>query len=147
MAACTGQKTKYTTLAVVQTYSAAADRNNCYFIDPTVDWRQGLRADSASGATVFDSAVHRKIRLYVELGDDVDNTGHGTHTMGTLVGSPYDISNVKAVDYRSALAALADPSEPSAAQQSATRASNLPLQRMFCGAIRCWHGEREVPEP
>ena len=73
--------------------------------------------DNASGATVFDSTAHRKIRLYVELGDDVDNTGHGTHTMGTLVGSPYDISNVKAVDHRSALAALADPSEPPAAQQ------------------------------
>ncbi len=55
---------------------------------------------------MFDSAAHRKIRLYVELGDDVDNTGHGTHTMGTLAGSPYDISNVEAVDYRSALAPL-----------------------------------------
>ena len=85
-----------------------------------MDWRDGVRADSASGATVFDSAAHRKIRLYVELGDDVDNTGHGTHTMGTLAGSPYDISNVQAVDYRSALAALADPSEPPAAQQPAS---------------------------
>ena len=83
-----------------QTCGAAADRNNCYFSDPTVDWRDGLRVDGASGATVFDSAAHRKIRLYVELGDDVDNTGHGTHTMGTLAGSPYDISNVQAVDYR-----------------------------------------------
>ena len=49
---------------------------------------------------VFDSTMHRKIRLYVELGDDIDNTGHGTHTMGSLLGSPYEISNVKALDYR-----------------------------------------------
>ena len=49
---------------------------------------------------MFDSTLHRKIRLYVELGDDIDNTGHGTHTMGSLLGSPYDISNVKALDYR-----------------------------------------------
>ena len=49
---------------------------------------------------MFDSTMHRKIRLYVELGDDIDNTGHGTHTMGSLLGSPYEISNVKALDYR-----------------------------------------------
>ena len=109
-------------LAVTQTHSDAADRNNCYFSDPGVDWRDGLRADSASGATVFDSAAHRKIRLYVELGDDVDNTGHGTHTMGTLAGSPYDISNLKAVDYRSAPATLADPSESFALGQPESHA-------------------------
>ena len=102
MAAFTDWNKNHMSLAVIQTCGAAADRNNCYFSDPTVDWRDGLKADSTSGATVFDSPVHRKIRLYVELGDDVDNTGHGTHTMGTLVGSPYDISNVEAVDYRSA---------------------------------------------
>ena len=77
-----------------------ADRSNCYFVDPSVDWNGSLRADAASGATVFDSTMHRKIRLYVELGDEIDNTGHGTHTMGSLLGSPYDISNVKALDYR-----------------------------------------------
>ncbi len=80
---------------------AAADRTNCYFNDPNVDWKGALRADGVSGATVFDSIKHRKIRLYVEMGDDIDNTGHGTHTMGSLLGSPYDISNVKALDYRS----------------------------------------------
>jgi hypothetical protein len=78
----------------------AADRTNCYFDDPTVDWKLGLKADALSGAMVFNSTVHRKIRLYVEMGDDIDNTGHGTHTMGTLLGSPYDVSNVNALDYR-----------------------------------------------
>lgn len=83
-----------------QALLGAADRANCYFDDPNVDWKLGLRADALSGATVFDSTVHRKIRLYVEMGDDIDNTGHGTHTMGTLLGSPYDVSNVNALDYR-----------------------------------------------
>lgn len=77
-----------------------ADRMNCYFIDPSVNWNASLRKDAGTGALVFDSTMHRKIRLYVEMGDDIDNTGHGTHTMGSLLGSPYDISNVKALDYR-----------------------------------------------
>ena len=94
---------------------------------------------------MFDSAAHRKIRLYVELGDDVDNTGHGTHTMGTLAGSPYDISNVEAVDYRSALAPLQTHLSP-------LLCGSLHLMLYACSsaagtALRCWHAERGRPRP
>ena len=34
--------------------------------------------------------------------DGVDNNGHGTHVMGTLLGSPFDVSNTYNLDYRSA---------------------------------------------
>ena len=69
-------------------------------MDPNVDWGAGLRTDPNTGVVSFDSERHRKIRLYVQLADDVDNNGHGTHVMGSLLGSPFDISNIKNVDFR-----------------------------------------------
>ena len=32
--------------------------------------------------------------------DGVDNNGHGTHVMGSLLGSPFDVSNTYNLDYR-----------------------------------------------
>jgi hypothetical protein len=77
-----------------------ADRNNCFFNDPNVDWGAGLRTDPQTGGLLFDSQAHRKIRLYVEMADDLDGNGHGTHVMGSLLGSPFDISNLNNLDYR-----------------------------------------------
>ena len=39
-------------------------------------------------------------RLYVELAAGSDANGHGTHTMGTLCGSPPDTAGTNAQDYR-----------------------------------------------
>ena len=38
--------------------------------------------------------------------DGVDNNGHGTHVMGSLLGSPFDVSNTNNLDYRSAVPPL-----------------------------------------
>ena len=40
--------------------------------------------------------------LHATQVDGVDNNGHGTHVMGTLLGSPFDVSNTYNLDYRSA---------------------------------------------
>ncbi len=37
--------------------------------------------------------------------DGIDNNGHGTHVMGSLLGSPFDLSNVTNLDYRSSAVA------------------------------------------
>lgn len=81
-------------------FPAGADRNNCFFSDPNVDWKAGLSTDRASGVVTFSSETHRKIRLYREQADDIDNNGHGTHTVASLLGSPFDISNINNLDYR-----------------------------------------------
>ena len=39
--------------------------------------------------------------LHTLQADGIDNNGHGTHVMGTLLGSPFDISNATNLDYRS----------------------------------------------
>lgn len=80
--------------------SVCADRSNCYFNDPNVDWKTGLMTDPSSGVVTFSSEQHRKIRLYRAQADGIDNNGHGTHTVGSLLGSPFDISDIKHVDYR-----------------------------------------------
>ncbi len=81
-------------------HCARADRNNCFFNDPNVDWKGGLSTDRGSGVVTFSSEVHRKIRLYRQQADDVDNNGHGTHTVASLLGSPFDIISTKNLDYR-----------------------------------------------
>lgn len=84
----------------------AADRHHCFFRDPNVDWNANLVKDPLTGISTFSSEKHRKIRLYVERADDIDNNGHGTHTMGSMVGNPLDTSNVNLSDYRCASSTL-----------------------------------------
>ncbi|BDA48884.1 probable serine protease/ABC transporter B family protein tagD [Coccomyxa sp. Obi] len=76
------------------------DRHHCFFDDPNVDWNFNLVKDPSSGSVTFSSEKHRKIRLYVEMADGIDNSGHGTHTMGTIVGNPLNTSNTDLLDYK-----------------------------------------------
>ncbi|BDA49389.1 probable c5a peptidase at N-terminal half [Coccomyxa sp. Obi] len=85
---------------VIGAGDSGVDRSNCYFNDPNVDWKAGLTTDPSSGVVTFSSEAHRKIRLYRQQADDIDNNGHGTHTVGSLLGSPFDISDIKHLDYR-----------------------------------------------
>ena len=51
------------------------------------------------------ACMHRegvcKLLLCSLQADGIDNNGHGTHVMGTLLGSPIDISNITNLGYRS----------------------------------------------
>jgi len=62
------------------------DAAHCFFADPAVplEFKAG-----ANGGKVFDSTTHRKLRLY-RAGPDgpSDGNGHGTHTMGSVCGTP-----------------------------------------------------------
>lgn len=64
--------------------------------------------DPSSGVITFSSDAHRKIRLYRAQADGIDNNGHGTHTVGSLLGSPFDISDIKHLDYRCELASTSE---------------------------------------
>lgn len=79
-----------------------ADYENCYFSDPTVDWNASLQTDASTNTVSFNSTAHRKIRLYRALGNGIETGGHGTHTMGTLLGSPLNQSDLYHLDYRQA---------------------------------------------
>ena len=97
------------------------DLSHCFFADPDVPielkaagsggnaggWRGffGGGNGAGGGGSVFESEWHRKIRLYRStstaspLGGG--GNGHGTHTMGSLCGSPFDPSaSPKAAAYR-----------------------------------------------
>ena len=66
---------------------SGVDVRSCYFDDPAVPFE--LRPASGwGGPAVFESTTHRKIRLYRALADASDHNGHGTHTMGSMLGSP-----------------------------------------------------------
>ena len=77
-----------------------ADYSNCYFNDPTVNWNASLHTDAESGVVSFNSSAHRKIRLYRSTSNGVSPEGHGTHTMGSLLGSPINTSDVYQMNYR-----------------------------------------------
>ena len=77
-----------------------ADYEHCYFADLSVNWTASLETDPSTGAVSFNSTAHRKIRLYQDLGNGVDSGGHGTHTMGSLLGMPINTSDLGSLDYR-----------------------------------------------
>jgi len=79
-----------------------ADRSNCFFKDPAVRWEDAMTKDPNTGVATFSSEKHRKIRLYRAAADDLDSNGHGTHVMGSLLGSPYDSSDLTSVNFRRA---------------------------------------------
>ena len=54
----------------------------------------------STGVVSFNSTAHRKIRVYQDLGNGVDSGGHGTHTMGSLLGQPLNTSDLGSLDYR-----------------------------------------------
>ena len=98
------------------------DLSHCFFADPDVPvelksvgssggggggWRGffGGGNGAGGGGWVFESEKHRKIRLYRSTSSNSPNggggNGHGTHTMGSLCGSPFDpAANAKATAYR-----------------------------------------------
>ena len=97
------------------------DLSHCFFADPDVPielksvgssgnsggWRGffGGGNGGGGGGSVFESEKHRKIRLYRSTSNASPNggggNGHGTHTMGSLCGSPFDSgANAKATAYR-----------------------------------------------
>ena len=76
-----------------------ADYTNCFFDDPTVDWNSSLVTEAGTSTVSFNSTAHRKIRLYRNLANGIGN-GHGTHTQGTLLGSPLNTSDVYNTNYR-----------------------------------------------
>ena len=98
------------------------DLSHCFFADPAVPielkpagssgnaggWRGffGGGNGAGGGGSVFESEKHRKIRLYRSTSNASPNgggggNGHGTHTMGSLCGSPFDpSSSPKAAAYR-----------------------------------------------
>jgi hypothetical protein len=78
----------------------AVDYTNCYFADPGVDWNASLSTEADDGTTVFNSTAHRKIRLYRAVNNGFQGSGHGTHTMGSLLGAPFNASDTYQVDYR-----------------------------------------------
>ena len=65
-------------------------------------WEDAMTKDPNTGAATFSSEKHRKIRLYRAAADDLDSNGHGTHVMGSLLGSPYDSSDLTSVNFRRA---------------------------------------------
>lgn len=67
-----------------------------------MDWAAATGVDAATGAPTFSSEAHRKIWLYRALADDRDSNGHGTHVVGSLLGSPLDAGDLTAVNYRRA---------------------------------------------
>ena len=77
-----------------------ADLDNCYFSDPAVNVLASLVTDNVTGLAEYNSVQHRKIRLYLELASGTDSNGHGTHTMGSLVGNCPGTAGTNAVDYR-----------------------------------------------
>jgi len=79
---------------------SCADYNNCYFADPGVNWNASLSLEAGTGTVVFDSTAHRKIRLYRAVNNGFQGSGHGTHTMGSLLGAPFNASDTYSVDYR-----------------------------------------------
>ena len=82
----------------------AADYEHCYFADPSVNWTDSLETDPSTGVVSFNSTAHRKIRLYQDLGNGIDSGGHGTHTMGSLLGQPLNTSDLGSLDYRQSTA-------------------------------------------
>ena len=101
------------------------DLSHCFFADPAVPielrpagggssgggagggWRGffGGGNGGGGGGSVFESEKHRKIRLYRSTSNASPTggggNGHGTHTMGSLCGSPFDpSSSPKAAAYR-----------------------------------------------
>ncbi len=85
------------------TASVCADYTNCYFVDPQVNWNASLSSEADTGTTVFNSTSHRKIRLYRAVNNGFQGSGHGTHTMGSLLGSPFNSSDTYSVNYRQSL--------------------------------------------
>ena len=77
---------------------SGVDVKSCYFDDPAVPFE--LRPASGwGGPAVFESTSHRKIRLYRALADATDHNGHGTHTMGSMLGSPPPGGDAEAFAY------------------------------------------------
>ena len=70
---------------VIGAGDSGVDRFHCFFYDPDVDWDANVSYQD--GVQTFSSTQHRKIRYYRAYGDMSDYNGHGTHTMGTLLGS------------------------------------------------------------
>ena len=65
-----------------------------------MNWTGSLETDPSTGVVSFNSTAHRKIRVYQDLGNGVDSGGHGTHTMGSLLGQPLNTSDLGSLDYR-----------------------------------------------
>ena len=65
-------------------------------------WEDAVTKDPNTGVATFSSEKHRKIRLYRAAADTLDSNGHGTHVMGSLLGSPYDSSDLTSVNFRRA---------------------------------------------
>ncbi|KAK9839424.1 hypothetical protein WJX81_001331 [Elliptochloris bilobata] len=78
------------------------DRDNCFFKDPAVDWASAMTKDTRTGVPTFSSEAHRKIRLYRAAADERDSNGHGTHVMGSLLGSPFESADLTSVNFRGA---------------------------------------------
>ncbi|KAL6772119.1 hypothetical protein ACKKBG_A28990 [Auxenochlorella protothecoides x Auxenochlorella symbiontica] len=75
---------------------SGVDRFHCFFYDPSVDW--DAQVTTQGGVQVFESETHRKIRYYRAFGDFADANGHGTHVMGTLLGSTTGASVSRSTD-------------------------------------------------
>ncbi len=91
------------TLAVlIRADEEFADFDNCFFDDPSVDWNASLLTETGTNTVTFNSTAHRKIRLYRAVNNGYGGNGHGTHTQGTLLGSPLNQSDTYNLDYRQA---------------------------------------------
>lgn len=82
------------------TCDECADFDNCFFSDPSVDWNASLLTEPGTNTVTFNSTSHRKIRLYRSVNSGIGGNGHGTHTQGTLLGSPLNQSDTYDLDYR-----------------------------------------------
>lgn len=128
------------------------DVSHCFFADPDVPielkaagssgsgggWRGffGGGNGAGGGGSVFESERHRKIRLYRSTSSASPNggggNGHGTHTMGSLCGSPFDpSSSPKAAAYRG----MAPDAKLAFSDLSSERANSGPKGSKSSGAI------------
>lgn len=53
-----------------------------------------------TGKRFFDSETHRKIRYYQASADLIDMNGHGSHVVGSILGSPLYSTDPQAMSNR-----------------------------------------------